>query len=163
MLNIKDSPRARVRFRSDWTVSKQFRGSNARARFENEIRVLRFLESKLCHFVPRLIHADPNLLEIVITHCGAAIQHLSPRKLEEIFSSFESYGVQHDDPAIRNVTYRASDGSFCVIDFEFALIIDESNAPAQLFHRIDNQFDDLEQILTAPQHRFLSLPKQAVH
>ena len=163
MLNIKDSPRARVRFRSGWTVSKQFRGSNARERFENEIRVLRFLESKLCHFVPRLIHADPNLLEIDITHCGAAIQHLSPRKLEEIFSSFESYGVQHGDPAIRNVTYRASDGSFCVIDFELASIIDESKAPSQLFHRIDKQFDDLEQILTTSQHRFLSLPKQAVH
>lgn len=151
MLVIKDSPRARVRFRPDWSVSKQFRGSNARERFENEIRVLRFLESKLCHFVPRLIQVDPSLLEIVITNCGAVIQHLSPKKLEEIFSSFESYGVRHEDPAIRNVTYRASDGSFCVIDFEHASIIDESNDPAKLFHRIDNHFYYLEQKLTASQ------------
>ena len=148
MLVLKNSPKTRVRFRSDWSVSKTFRGSNARERFENEIRVLRFLESKLCRFVPRLIHIDPDRLEVVITHCGAAIQHLSPRKLEEIFSSFESYGVRHGDPAIRNLTYRASDGSFCVIDFELASIIDESNAPAQLFRRIDKQFDDLEQMLT---------------
>lgn len=144
MLVIKDSPRARVRFRPDGSVSKQFRSSNARERFENEIRILRFLESKLCHFVPRLIHANPNLLEIVTTHCGAAIQHLSPRKLEEIFSSFESYGVRHEDASIRNVTYRALDGSFCVIDFALASIIDESDAPAQLFRRIDKQFSNLD-------------------
>ncbi len=149
MLVIKDSPRARVRFRSDWSVSKQFRGTNASDRYENEISVLSFLESKRCHFVPRLIQADPNLLEIVITHCGAAVQHLSPRKLEEIFLSLESYGVRHEDPAIRNVTYRASDGSFCVIDFELASIVDEFNAPSQLFHRIDKQCDDITRMLTA--------------
>jgi tRNA A-37 threonylcarbamoyl transferase component Bud32 len=161
MLDIKESRSTRVRLRSDWSVSKKFRGSNARERFENEIRVLRFLESKLCPFVPRLIHADPNLLEIVITNCGTAIQRLSPKKLEEIFSSFESYGVRHEDPAIRNVTYRASDGSFCVIDFELASIIDESNAPAQLFHRIENQFDYLGQLLTASQPRIFGLPQKA--
>ena len=149
MPDAKECPKARVRFLSDWSVSKQFLGSNARERFENEICVLRFLESKLCHFVPRLIHADPNLLEIFITNCGAAIQHLSPKKLEKIFSSFESYGVRHEDPAIRNVTYRASDGNFCVVDFERASIIDESNAPAELFRRIDNQFDCLEQKLAS--------------
>ena len=141
---INDRPRAKVRLRSDWSVSKQFRGANAQERFENEIRVLRFLESKLCHFAPRLIHTDPKLLEISITHCGAEIEHLSPRKLEEIFTSLESYGVRHEEPAIQNLSYRASDGCFCVIDFEHASIIDESNAPAQLFRRIDKQFDDID-------------------
>ena len=149
MLVIKDRPRARVRLCSDCSVSKQFRGANARARFENEIRVLRFLESKLCHFVPRLIHTDSNLLEISVTHCGVAIENLSPRKLAEIFTSLESYGVRHVDPAIRNLAYRASDGSFCVIDFEHASIIDETNAPALLFHRIDKQFDDLDSAIHA--------------
>ena len=28
-----------------------------------------------------------------------------------------------DDPDIRNVTYRNSDGRFCVVDFEFATIL----------------------------------------
>ena len=107
MLVFKDSPRARVRFRSNGNITKQFRGATARERFANEVRVLRFLESKLCPFVPRLIHADPDRLEIDITHCGAAIQYLSPRKLEEIFSSLEAYGVRHEDQAMRNVTYLA--------------------------------------------------------
>jgi hypothetical protein len=31
--------------------------------------------------------------------------------------------VRHDDPDVRNVTYRFSDGRFCVIDFEFATLL----------------------------------------
>ena len=115
-------------------------------RFANEVRVLRFLESKLCPFVPRLIQADASKLEIVITHCGAAVQHLSPRKLEEIFSSLEAYGVRHEDQALRNVTYRASDGGFCVIDFELASIINEINTLPQMTHRIEKTLNDLEQL-----------------
>ena len=42
---------------------------------------------------------------------------------DEIFAELEKYGVRHDDPDIRNVTYRAQDGRFCVIDFEFATIL----------------------------------------
>ena len=117
MLTVKESPRTRVRFRSDGSVCKKFRGDNAKERFANEVRVLRFLESKLCPIVPRLIQADSKALQITITHCGAAIPHMSPRKLVEIFSSLEGYGVRHEDQATRNVTYRASDGGFCVIDF----------------------------------------------
>ena len=32
--------------------------------------------------------------------------------------------MRHDDQALRNVTYRASDGRFCLIDFEFATILE---------------------------------------
>ena len=145
---VKDGPRARVRFRSDGNVSKQFRGASAQDRFTNEVRVLRFLESKRCPFVPRLIRVDPNRLEIEITHCGAAIQHLSPRKLDEVFSSLEAYGVRHEDQDMRNVTYRASDGGFCVIDFELASIIDETNT-LQTTHRIEKTLDDIEQMLNS--------------
>jgi hypothetical protein len=28
--------------------------------------------------------------------------------------------VRHEDRELRNITYRISDGRFCVIDFEFA-------------------------------------------
>ena len=145
---VKDGPRARVRFRSDGNVSKQFRGASAQDRFANEVRVLRFLESKRCPFVPRLIRVDPNRLEIEITHCGAAVQHLSPRKLDEVFSSLEAYGVRHEDQDMRNVTYRASDGGFCVIDFELASIIDETNT-LQTTHRIEKTLDDIEQMLNS--------------
>ncbi len=145
---VKDSPRARVRFRSDGNVSKQFRGAGAQDRFANEVRVLRFLESKRCPIVPRLICADPKRLEIEITHCGAAIQHLSSRKLDEVFSSLEAYGVRHEDQDMRNVTYRAADGGFCVIDFELASIIDETNV-LQTTHRIEKTLDDIEQMMNS--------------
>ena len=147
MIVLKDSPRAHVRHRSNGTVSKRLRGPNAKERFENEVRVLRFLESKSCPCVPRLIRADVEQLEIVITNCGAVVQHLSPRKFDEIFASLEAFGVRHEDPAIRNVTYRASDGCFCVIDFELATIINESYGPASLNVRIEKQFDELENLV----------------
>jgi hypothetical protein len=35
----------------------------------------------------------------------------------------EKFGVRHDDPDVRNVTYRQSDGRFCLIDFELASIL----------------------------------------
>jgi predicted Ser/Thr protein kinase len=149
MLVFNDSPRTRVRFRSDGNITKQFRGATARERFANEVRVLRFLESKLCPFVPRLIHAVPDRLEIDITHCGAAIQHLSPRKLAEIFSSLEAYGVRHEDQAMRHVTYLASDGRFCVIDFELASIIDETNPLPATTLRIEKTMDDIEQMMNS--------------
>jgi hypothetical protein len=40
-----------------------------------------------------------------------------------LFAELETFGVRHDDPDIRNVTYRQSDGRFCLIDFEFATIL----------------------------------------
>jgi len=36
--------------------------------------------------------------------------------------------VRHDDPDMRNVTYRQSDGRFCVVDFELATILPEAGA-----------------------------------
>ncbi len=146
MLTFKDSPRARVRFRSDGSVCKQFRGDKAQERLAKEVRVLRFLESRLCPFVPRLIHVDTSKLEIVITHCGAAIQHLSPRKLAEIFTSLEAYGVSHEDRALHNVTYRATDGGFCVIDFELASIVGEINSLPQITHRVEKTLNEIEQL-----------------
>jgi protein phosphatase len=38
--------------------------------------------------------------------------------------------VRHDDPEIRNVTYRRTDGRFCLIDFEFATLLDPPGAKA---------------------------------
>jgi hypothetical protein len=38
--------------------------------------------------------------------------------VKQLFDDLErEYGVRHDDPFDRNVTYRASDGRFCLIDF----------------------------------------------
>jgi hypothetical protein len=51
--------------------------------------------------------------------------------VKELFGELErDYGVRHDDPFDRNVTYRASDGRFCLIDFELATILDAPAKPA---------------------------------
>ena len=41
-----------------------------------------------------------------------------------MFAELEQYGVRHEDRELRNVTYRTSDGRFCLIDFEFATLLD---------------------------------------
>jgi hypothetical protein len=84
------------------------------------MRVLKHLEERGCPFVPRLLEADPEQLRIVTTNCGSRVEHLDEKRTKEIFADLEAYGVRHDDPDMRNITYRFSDGRFCVIDFEFA-------------------------------------------
>ncbi len=74
-------------------------------------------------FVPKLLEADPAQLRIVTTNCGSRVEHLDEKRTQELFAELEPYGVRHDDPEMRNVTYRQSDGRFCIIDFEFATIL----------------------------------------
>ena len=123
MQDIKDTLRATVRLSYDGRVHKTFRGPNAKERFENEVRVLRFLEARGCPFSPRLIEAHPSQLRIVTTNCGTRVEHLDDGRLQELFEELKTYGVRHDDAEARNVTYRQSDGRFCLIDFEFATIL----------------------------------------
>ncbi len=123
MRDVKDTLRALVRISYDGRVFKTFRGPKADERFANEVRVLRHLEAVACPFVPRLIEADAAEPRIVTTNCGSRVEHLDEARCKEIFAELERYGVRHDDPEMRNVTYRTSDGRFCVIDFEFAEIL----------------------------------------
>lgn len=130
MRNVKDTLRALVRIGYDGRVFKTFRGPKAEERFANEVRVLRYLKDRWCAFVPQLLEADPEELRIVTTNCGARVEHLDDARRDEIFSELEKYGVRHDDAEMRNITYRQSDGRFCVIDFEFATILaDADNKP----------------------------------
>jgi serine/threonine protein phosphatase PrpC len=124
MLEAKSTQRALVRIGYDGRVHKQFLGPKAQERFENECHILRFLETKRCPFVPRLLSADEKILEIVTSNCGSRVEHLSDQRVKELFAELEQYGVRHDDAFLRNVTYRASDGRFCIIDFEFSSILD---------------------------------------
>jgi hypothetical protein len=87
------------------------------------VRVLRFLEAHNCPFVPRLLETYPDQLRIVTTSCGTRVDHLDEARTRELFAELEQYGVRHDDPDMRNVTYRQSDGRFCLVDFEFATIL----------------------------------------
>lgn len=126
MQKVKDTLRATVRMGYDGRVHKEFRGPDAAERFANEVRVLEYLERRGCPFVPRLLESEPAALRMVTTSCGSRVDHLDDERLKELFAELENFGVRHDDPEMRNVTYRQSDGRFCLIDFEFATILDAS-------------------------------------
>jgi tRNA A-37 threonylcarbamoyl transferase component Bud32 len=129
MLQVKDTLRSTVYLSFDGRVFKTYRGHQARERFENEVRVLRFLEERGCPFVPRLLEADPDRLRIVTTNCGTRVEHLDAARQTELFAELEKFGVRHDDQAMRNVTYRQKDGRFCLIDFEWATILPSPETP----------------------------------
>jgi tRNA A-37 threonylcarbamoyl transferase component Bud32 len=123
MLKVKDTLRATVNLTFDGRVIKAYHGPDAPTRFTNEVRILRHLEARGCPFVPRLLEADEAHLRIVTTNCGTRVEHLDAERARELFAELETFGVHHDDPDMRNVTYRQADGRFCVIDFEFASIL----------------------------------------
>jgi hypothetical protein len=126
MLKVKDTLRATVNLTFDGRVIKAYHGHDALARFDQEVKVLRYLEAKGCAFVPRLLEADREKLRIVTTNCGTRVEHLDEKRTKELFAELEQYGVRHDDPDMRNVTYRQSDGRFCLVDFELATILPQS-------------------------------------
>ena len=129
MQEVKDTARALVRIGYDGRVHKTFRGHQARERFENEVRVLKYLEERGCDFVPRLLEAESETLKIITTNCGIMIEHISEERMKEVFNELEAYGVRHDDAFMRNITYRKTDGRLCVIDFELATLLDPPTAP----------------------------------
>jgi tRNA A-37 threonylcarbamoyl transferase component Bud32 len=129
MLKVKDTLRATVHLTYDGRVIKVYHGPAAAGRLANEVRVLRHLEARGCHFVPRLLDVDEKELRIVTTNCGSRVEHLDELRSRELFAELVKFGVRHDDPDMRNVTYRASDGRFCLIDFELATILPNSESP----------------------------------
>jgi predicted Ser/Thr protein kinase len=131
MQSVKNTKRAIVRIGYDGRVHKTFRGPLARERFENEVGVLRYLEERGCGFVPRVLETDPESLYMVTTNCGARVEHLDDERLKELYAELETYGVRHEDPFMRNITYRASDGRFCIIDFEFATLLESGEGLKQ--------------------------------
>jgi hypothetical protein len=126
MLRVKDTLRSTVNLSFDGRVFKVYHGPKARERFENEVRVLRHLEARGCDFVPRLLEADAEKIRITTTNCGSRVEHLDAVRKRELFAELEKFGVRHDDPEMSNVTYRQSDGRFCVVDFEFATILPDT-------------------------------------
>jgi tRNA A-37 threonylcarbamoyl transferase component Bud32 len=124
MHEMKDTARALVRIGYDGRVHKTFRGHQAKERFEHEVRVLQHLEKRGCPFVPRLLEIEPAHLKIVTTNCGRRVDQLNEERQKELFAELEQYGVRHEDRELRNITYRTTDGRFCVIDFEFATLLD---------------------------------------
>jgi len=118
----KDGIRSIVKVGYDGRVHKTFRGTDREERFANEVRVLRVLEARGCDYVPRLLDHDPDTLTIITTNCGAPAEAtVGEEKAAAIFAELErEFGVVHDDPFPRNITYSAQMGRFCIIDFELA-------------------------------------------
>ena len=123
MLQVKDTLRATVHLSFDGRVCKTYHGPDARKRFAQEVKILRHLEARGCHFVPKLLEADAEKLRIITTNCGSRVEHLDAERTQALFAELEPFGVRHDDPDMRNVTYRQKDGRFCIIDFEFATLL----------------------------------------
>jgi PPM family protein phosphatase len=133
MNQVKDTARAAVRIGYDGRVYKTFRGPNAGVRFANEVRILQYLEERGCPFVPRLLFHDPAVLLLVTTNCGSRVEHMDEARVAALFGELEAFGVRHDDAFLRNITYSPQLGRFCLIDFEFATLLDEAvvgSAPA---------------------------------
>jgi predicted Ser/Thr protein kinase len=123
MIKVKDTLRATVNLTFDGRVIKTYHGPDAEMRFTKEVSILRHLERHGCNFVPRLLETDKKNLRIITTNCGSRVDHLDKERQAELFAELEKFGVRHDDPDLRNVTYRQSDGRFCLIDFEFATLL----------------------------------------
>jgi predicted Ser/Thr protein kinase len=130
MHEAKNTGRATVHIGYDGRVHKYFKGPQARERYENEVRVLDFLERHSCKFVPRIIEKDDATLYLVTSNCGSRVDHMSESKKLQVFAELEQYGVRHDDAEVRNITYSQQLGRFCVIDFEFATILVAGYAPS---------------------------------
>ena len=124
MHEVKDTARALVRIGYDGRVHKIFRGPFAAERFANESRVLLYLEKRACPFVPRLLESNEEELRIVTTNCGSRVNQLDEKRMNELYEELETYGVRHGDRFLRNVTYSQQLARFCLIDFEFATILE---------------------------------------
>ena len=124
MKEEKNTQRSSVHIGFDGRVHKRFRGPMARERYENEVRVLKYLEEKQCPFVPRVLDTNDEELYLVTSNCGQRAEHISDEKCAALFGELEQYRVRHDDPMPRNITYDPRAGRFCVIDFEFATLLD---------------------------------------
>ena len=113
MRKVKDTQRASVRIGYDGKVHKKFRGPEAKLRFDNEIRILKYLEKRDCEFVPKLVEYDAETLYMVTTNCGARVEDsISDARTAQLYRELENeYGVRHGDPASRNITYNAQLGA----------------------------------------------------
>ena len=125
MRNLKDGIRSLVKIDYYGNVHKYFRGTDKEERFANEIRILKALEERGCDFVPKYIESDEAELHLVTTNGGSPAPAVSEKKCNKMFQKLEEkYGVRHDDPFPRNITYDEKNGQFCVIDFELATLLD---------------------------------------
>ncbi|MBK1830873.1 serine/threonine protein phosphatase [Verrucomicrobiaceae bacterium R5-34] len=125
MRNLKDGIRSMVKIDYYGNVHKYFRGTDKEERFANEVKILKALEERGCTNVPKFIEANEEELHLVTSNCGSPAPDISKKKCDKLFQNLEDkYGVRHDDPFSRNITYDEKTGQFCIIDFELATLLD---------------------------------------
>lgn len=139
MEEAKNTARAVVHIGYDGRVHKTFKGFQARERYENEVRVLDFLEKHGCRFVPKILEKKDDSLYLVTSNCGHRVDHMSQAKKHRIFAELKQFGVLHQDPEVRNITYSKQLGRFCVIDFEFATILQPGYPPSPEMRSVPNR------------------------
>jgi len=131
MRNLKDGIRSLVKIDFYGNVHKYFRGTDADKRAANEARVLKVLEERNCPNVPRLLDFFPEEDYIITTNCGSPAPKLTKKRADIIFAELTTnYGIIHDDPEPRNITYNEKVGEFNIIDFELATVIEDFEAPS---------------------------------
>ena len=137
MKNLKDGIRSHVRLDFKGHVHKVFRGHDKEKRCRNEAHILKALEERGCPYVPRLLEYNEGENTIVTTNCGCPAPEISRTKSDALFADLErEYGVRHEDPEPRNVTYCPRMGRFCLIDFELAELLPEPRHPAHQQGRV---------------------------
>ena len=125
MRPLKDGIRSLVKIDFYGNVHKYFRGTDKEERFANEIVILKALEERGCENVPRYIESEESELHLVTSNCGSPAPNISQKKTGKLFLELEEkFGVRHDDPFSRNITYDSKAGRFCIIDFELATLLD---------------------------------------
>ena len=137
MITLKRTQRSIVKLAFDGHIHKQYQGSKALERLTNELRVLLYLEDADCPFVPRVVGFRLSDFTLVQSNCGRPVEYLNDCKVAELFAHLLEYGVEHDDACLRNITYRLSDGQFCLVDFEFARILNQSSLVERIEHSLD--------------------------
>lgn len=126
MRNLKDGIRSLVKIDFYGHVHKYFRGTDSDKRAENEARVLKVLEERGCPYVPRLLDYTAEENYIITTNCGSPAPNVTKKKSDKLYARLTTdYGVIHDDPEPRNITYNEVMGEFNIIDFELATIIED--------------------------------------
>ena len=126
MRNLKDGIRSLVRIDFYGHVHKHFRGTDKESRCANEILILKELEKRKCPNVPILLDSNQEDCWIKTTNCGSPADNITKKKADTLFAKLErDYGVIHDDPEPRNITYSEILGEFCIIDFELSSLSED--------------------------------------
>ncbi|MDB9741268.1 serine/threonine protein phosphatase [Akkermansiaceae bacterium] len=123
MRELKDGIRSLVKIDFYGHVHKLFRGTAKEERCANEVKALKTLQERGCKNVPTLLDYSLEECWIKTTNCGSPANNISVPKVKALFLQLEQeFGITHDDPESRNITYNENMGEFCIIDFELATI-----------------------------------------